>query len=202
MTTATTGQVTRDTDPGGFCLWAAQAGDLVGLDAFYVGRLKGIGPVWQLTACDTRTRWTIAELIVGRPNSQVTATFLDLLVDRLAAIDVDLAGVIVDGGPEWKGDFRRRAHRLGVGVHQTPPRSPNHNGICERVQGTLLDEFYRPTFHRGVVTDIPLLNHQLQAHLDRHNTRRRNHGNWMAGRTPLEVLTSDQRAEPSPPTVA
>jgi hypothetical protein len=35
------------------------AGDLVGLDAFYVGRLKGIGPVWQLTAVDTHTRWAI-----------------------------------------------------------------------------------------------------------------------------------------------
>lgn len=67
LTTATTGQVTRDTDPGGFCLWAASAGDLVGLDAFYVGKLKGIGPVWQLTGCDTRSRWTVAELIIGRP---------------------------------------------------------------------------------------------------------------------------------------
>jgi transposase len=203
LTTATTGQVTRDTDPSGFCLWAAQAGDLVGLDAFYVGRLKGIGPVWQLTACDTRTRWTIAELIVGRPNSAVTATFLDLLIDRLEKIGVVLSGVIVDGGPEWKAGFRRRAELRGIAVHQTPPRSPNHNGICERVQGTLLEEFYRPTFHRAVVADIPLLNRQLQAHLERHNTRRRNHGNWMAGRTPLQVLTSDQqRAEPSPQPVA
>lgn len=203
ITTATTGQVTRDTDPSGFCLWAAQAGDLVGLDAFYVGKLKGIGPVWQLTACDTRSRWSIAELIVGRPNSTVTATFLQLLIERLAMIGVVLSGVIVDGGPEWKGRFRTRAAELGIDVHQTPPRSPNHNGICERVQGTLLEEFYRPTFHRGVITDIPLLNRQLQDHLDRHNTRRRNHGHYMDGRTPLQVLESDrQRAEPSPQPVA
>lgn len=203
LTTATTGQVTRDTDPTGFCLWAASAGDLVGLDAFYVGKLKGIGPVWQLTGCDTRTRWTVAELIIGRPNSQVTATFLDLLADRLEKVGIALSGVVVDGGPEWKATFRTRARTRGIDVHQTPPRSPNHNGICERVQGTLLHEFYRPTFHRGVVSDVPLLNRQLQAHLDRHNTRRRNHGNWMAGRTPLDVLASDQqRAELSPEPVA
>lgn len=203
LTTATTGQVTRDTDPGGFCLWPAQAGDLVGLDAFYVGKLKGIGPVWQLTAADTRTRWSVAELICGRPDSAVTATFLDTVIDRLDQAGIVLSGVIVDGGPEWKGRFRTRAHQHGIDVHQTPPRSPNHNGICERVQGTLLEEFYRPTFHRGVVADIPLLNRQLQDHLHRHNTHRRNHGNWMAGRTPLDVLTSDhQRAELSPRPVA
>jgi hypothetical protein len=27
-------------------------GDLVGIDTFYVGRLKGIGKVWQFTATD------------------------------------------------------------------------------------------------------------------------------------------------------
>lgn len=202
LTTATTGQVTRDTDPTGFCLWAGQAGDLVGLDAFYVGHLKGIGPVWQLTACDTRTRWTIAELYIGRPNSQLAAGFLDLLIDRLTTIGVVLSGVIVDGGSEWKAKFRDRARSHKVAVHQTPPRSPDYNAIVERVQGTLLQEFYRPTFHRGVVADIPLLNHQLQQHLERHNTHRRNHGDWMRGRTPLKVLTSDQqRAELSPRSV-
>jgi transposase InsO family protein len=29
---------------------------VVALDTFYVGKLKGIGPVWQLTAVDTATR--------------------------------------------------------------------------------------------------------------------------------------------------
>ena len=202
LTAVATGQITRDTDPIGFCLWAARAGDLVGFDAFYVGNLKGIGPVWQLTACDTRTRWTIAELYIGRPNSTLAANFLDLVIDRLADIGVTLTGVIVDGGPEFKARFRDRARLHSITVNQTPPRSPDFNAIVERVQGTLLQEFYRPTFHRGVVNDVPLLNEQLQRHLERHNTRRRNHGNWMRGRTPLKVLTSDQqRAELSPRSV-
>lgn len=59
--------------------------------------------MWQLTACDTRTRWTIAELYIGRPSSQLVAGFLDLLIDRLTTIGVVLNGVIVDnGGSEWK----------------------------------------------------------------------------------------------------
>ena len=45
--------------PFGFCHWAARPGDLVAVDRFYIGNLKGIGPVWQLTAIDTATRWAI-----------------------------------------------------------------------------------------------------------------------------------------------
>jgi hypothetical protein len=42
--------------PFGFCHFAPDPGQLVALDAFYVGRLKGVGTVWQLTAVDTATR--------------------------------------------------------------------------------------------------------------------------------------------------
>jgi hypothetical protein len=198
-TTATTGQFTCDTGPIGFCHWVAQAGDLVGFDAFYVGNLKGIGPVWQLTACDTRTRWTIAEIYIGRPNSKLAAGFPDLVINRCAAIGFVLSGVIVDAGREFKAKFRDRARLHSITVTQTPPRSPDFNAIDERVQGTLLQGLYRPTFHRGVVAKIPLLNQQLQRHLERHNGHRRNHGDWMRGRTPLQALTSErQRAELSP----
>jgi hypothetical protein len=34
------------------------------MDAFYVGKLKGIGPVYQLTAIDTHTRWAVADLVI------------------------------------------------------------------------------------------------------------------------------------------
>ena len=61
LTAATTGIVTTQAKDGpfGFCHFAARPGDLVALDTFYVGKLKGIGPVWQLTAVDTATRYAI-----------------------------------------------------------------------------------------------------------------------------------------------
>ena len=61
LTAATSGIVTTQAKDGpfGFCHFAARPGDLVALDTFYVGKLKGIGPVWQLTAVDTATRYAI-----------------------------------------------------------------------------------------------------------------------------------------------
>jgi transposase InsO family protein len=203
LTAATTGVVVRQADPYGFCHWAAAAGDLVGLDAFYVGKLKGIGPVWQLTAVDTHTRWAIAELYVGKLTATHTIEFLDLVIERLHAIDVEVTGILTDNGPQFIAKpFTDHAAELGVDHTRTPPRSPNHNAVCERLQGTILQEFYRPTFHRGHVANTALLNRQLQGWLERYNHRRPNRGNYMRGRTPLQVLQSQQRVELSPRPVA
>lgn len=177
--------------PFGFCHFAARPGDLVALDTFYVGQLKGIGKVFQLTAVDTATRWAVAQLIVGEKSAQAAADFLDLVVDRLAAVGVELTGVLTDNGPEFTGhDFRDHLADLHITHHRTPPRSPNHNAVCERFHGTVLDEFYRPAFHRQHFDRLGHLDGQLQGWLDRYNTRRRNHSDFMRGRTPLQVLRS------------
>jgi len=38
------------------------------LDTFYVGRLKGVGAVWQLTALDVASQWcriAVVQVVVG-----------------------------------------------------------------------------------------------------------------------------------------
>jgi transposase InsO family protein len=175
--------------PFGFCHFAARPGDLVALDTFYVGQLKGIGKVYQLTAIDTTTRWAVAELVVGDKTAQAAADFLDTVIERLAAVGIELTGVLTDNGPEFVGrDFTGHLTARTIDHHRTPPRSPNHNAVCERFQGTALDEFYRPAFHRQRFDRLRDLDNQLQGWLDRYNTRRRNHSEFMRGRTPLQVL--------------
>ena len=69
-----------------------------------------------------------------------------------------------------------------------PARSPNHNAIVERFQGTMRQECWRPAFHRRHFTSIRQLQREADAWLITYNTRRRNHGNYMAGRHPAELL--------------
>ena len=45
-------------------------GDLLSLDTFYVGKLKGVGKVWQVTGCDVASSYAWAQLVAG----DVTAT--------------------------------------------------------------------------------------------------------------------------------
>ena len=113
---------------------------------------------------------------------------MDHLKKSLRKHGIKLEGVLTDNGPESVGKaFQTRAADLELVHHRIPPRSPNHNSVCERFHGTVLHEFYRPHFHRGRVDDIGLLDRSLQAWLIDYNQYRPNNGDYMAGRTPLEV---------------
>lgn len=190
LTATETGQLTDAAmeGPFGFCMYASTAGQVVSLDTFYVGRLKGIGAVWQLTAVDVATRTAVCQLIVGDKGAVAAARFLDHLKKALRKHGITLSGVLTDNGPEFIGKaFQTRAAELGLVHHRIPPRSPNHNSVCERFHGTVLHEFYRPHFHRGRVDSMTLLDRSLQTWLSDYNQHRPNHGDYMAGRTPLQV---------------
>jgi transposase InsO family protein len=128
LTTVTTGILTIDAKDGpfGFCQFAARPGDLVALDTFYVGKLNGIGPVWQLTAVDTATRSGIGALVAGDKSARDAAAFVDHVAERLAGIGAELTGVLTDNGPEFTGrGFTNHLADLGINHHRIPPRSPN-----------------------------------------------------------------------------
>ena len=199
ITAADTGLVTDDArnGPFGFCHFAARPGDVVALDTFYVGKLKGVGSIYQLTAVDTATRWAVARLVIGEKSAADAARFVDHVKDVLEAIGVELTGVLSDNGPEFAGGpFTTHMADLDVAHHRIPPRSPNHNAVCERFQGTTLQEFYRPAFHRQRFETLAELDTQLQGWLHRYNTRRRNHSDFMRGRTPLQVLHHHLQSTP------
>lgn len=190
LTATATGQLTEAAleGPFGFCQYASHPGQVVALDAFYVGKLKGVGAVWQLTAVDIATRIAVVQLVVGDKTATVTALLLDNLKKSLRKHGITLDGILTDNGPEFVGKaFQTRVGELELHHHRIPPRSPNYNSVCERFHGTVLQEFYRPHFHRGRVEDVALLDRSLQAWVVDYNNDRPNNGDYMAGRTPLQV---------------
>ena len=54
---------------------ANEPGQLVCLDTFYIGNLKGVGKVWQITACDAATSYGLAGLLPAH-DAAAAATFL------------------------------------------------------------------------------------------------------------------------------
>lgn len=181
--------------PFGFCHWAARPGDLVALDSFYIGNLKGVGKVYQLTAVDTCARWAIVKLVIGPVNTAATIRFIDHVRKTMRRLGIPLRNVLTDNGPEYKGlEFRDHLAEIGLVHVRIPPRSPNHNAVCERFQGTMLQECWRPAFHRRRFESIRQLQAEADAWLIRYHTRRRNHSAYMAGRRPIDILDAQQAA--------
>jgi transposase InsO family protein len=193
----TSGLVTEtviEDDPFGFCHWAAGPGELVALDSFYIGNLKGVGKVYQLTAIDTATRWAFVMIVLGVPTGTVTARFVHQVIRRDRRLGAQVRTVLTDNGPEYIAKtFIAALAAKDLAHHRIPPRSPNHNAVCERFQGTALQECWRPAFHRRRFISIRQLQAEIDAWLVHYNTRRRNHGDFMRGRTPLEVLDTHRK---------
>jgi len=57
---------------------ASEPGELLCLDCFYVGKLKGVGNVWQITACDAASSFGWARVFIGDPRATVAVTLLRL----------------------------------------------------------------------------------------------------------------------------
>jgi Helix-turn-helix domain/Integrase core domain len=189
MTAGLVTEAVVDNEPFGFCHFAARPGDLVALDSFYIGNLKGVGKVYQLTAIDTATRWAFVALVLGNPTGAVTARFITQVIRHYRRHGITIRAVLTDNGPEYIArDFTTALAAKTLAHHRIPPRSPNHNAVCERFQGTALQECWRPAFHRRRFTSVRQLQAEIDAWLIDYNTRRHNHSDYMRGRTPAQIL--------------
>ncbi len=167
---------------------ADEPGELVGFDCFYIGKLKGVGKVWQITACDTASSYTWAKIFLGDPRAAVSAEFLREVHADLERAGWPLQRVLTDGGSEFKSDFIAVCRELGVRKTKTRPRHPFTNGFVERVQGTLLHEHWRVEFRRRYFTRVGQIERSLQGALRFYNYDRPHRGYRTRGRTPASIL--------------
>jgi len=127
--------------------------------------------------------------MIGPVQSADTIRFIGHVRKTMRRLGITLRKVLTDNGPEYKSlAFGQHLAEIGLDHVRIPPRSPNHNAVCERFQGTMLQECWRPAFHRRHFTSIRQLQTEANAWLTRYNTRRRNHSDYMAGRRPKDIL--------------
>jgi transposase len=86
---------------------AEQPGELVCLDTFYVGKLKGVGKVWQYTACDAACSYAVAQ-VSTEFSAQAAARFLTARVLPVyRAAGWLLRRVLTDCGSEYRPSLCR-----------------------------------------------------------------------------------------------
>ncbi len=82
--------------------------------------------------------------MAGVPNAAVAARFADQAMRRFRRLGVEVRAVLTDNGPEYIGRaFTSAVAAKGLHHQRIPARSPNHNAVCERFQGTALQECWR-----------------------------------------------------------
>jgi transposase InsO family protein len=170
----------------------SRPGELVQMDCFCIGRLAGTkGVVWQYTAIDAASSFCWAELHVTPRNPDVR--FASKLAHRVAH-DLRDAGwelerVSTDNGSEFRNHvFDAQLEKLGAHHTLISPGRPQSNGFVERVQRTILEECWKPSFARYLVPKYMGLRRELVRYLELYNHDRAHNGRLTRGRTPAEVL--------------
>ena len=179
-------------------------GELVGFDCFHVGRLSGtVGRVWQYTAIDLATSPVWAELATTplNPSAKRTSALARRVAADLAAHGWRLEGVLTDNGQEFRShEFGTTVRGLGARQRFIHPGRPSTNGAVERVQRTILEECWRPSFARSLVPKLGGLSRDLsrdlEAYLRFYNEERAHTGRLTQGRTPLEALIGARKMRP------
>lgn len=168
---------------------ASAPGELVCIDCFYVGKLKGVGKVWQITACDAASSYALARLFIGDPVATVAARFLrEQIVPEFQKAGWPVQRVLTDLGSEFKAEFAQACQELGIRHTRTKPRHAWTNGFVERLQGTILHEHWRVEFRRRYFTRLHQLEASLQSFLRFYNHERTHHGYRTQGRTPAQIV--------------
>jgi transposase InsO family protein len=175
-------------------------GELVGMDCFYLGRLRGTeGAIWQLTAIDVYSSFAWAELVIckaGNPTSAQTSKLARRVARELKAAGWQLERVLADNGNEFKGErFHAAAERLGASVTHIHAGRPQTNGHLEALHKTILDECWRSAFARYLFPRYSGLRRELDRYLACYDFDRVHHGRLTRGRIPADIVYGARKME-------
>jgi len=162
-------------------------------DTFYVGNMKGVGRIYQQTFVDTYSKVGFAKLY----DRKTPITAADLLNDRVVPFfdekEVKLSRVLTDRGTEYCGNPEHHEYELYLAVEdidhsRTKTKSPQTNGIVERLHKTMLNEFYRVAFRKKLYASIAELQADLDEWIRGYNEERPHQGRWCFGKTPTQTF--------------
>jgi transposase InsO family protein len=162
-------------------------------DTFYVGTMKNVGRIYQQTFIDTYAAVGFAKLYT----SKVPINSADILNDRVIPFfdehEIPLLRILTDRGTEFCGKPDTHDYELFLSLNdidhtKTKAKHPQTNGICERFNKTILNEFYSIAFRKKIYRTIEELQQDLDVWMVKYNNTRPHQGKRCKDRTPMETF--------------
>ena len=178
----------------------ARPGQLVGVDCFFVGNLRELAPVWQVTAIDCYSSYAWTSLVAcpnGQPSTKQTSQLVKRVASDLASCGWRLERVLTDNGNEFSSNFDTTLAKLKTKHTRIRAGRPQTNGHVERLHRTILDEFWRPSFARYLYLTISGLRRDLNEYTRIYNTDRTHNGRITKGRIPIDIIDPARKMRPT-----
>jgi len=104
-----------------------------------------------------------------------------------------LLRILTDRRNEYCGNREHHEYQLYLDIEnidhsRTRTRHPQTNGIWDRFQKTMLNEFYRVAFRRKVYRTLDELQQDVDTWLVEYNEQRPHSGKYCFGKTPMQTF--------------
>jgi len=162
-------------------------------DTYYVGNIKGVGRIYQQTFINTYSRVAFAKAY-DRKNAIAAPDLLnDLVLPFFEQQNIPLLRLLTDRGTEFKGKREHHEYELyldieGIEHSKIQVRSPQSNGICERLHRTIQEEFYAVAFRKKLYESLDQLQTDLDEWMEYYNNERPHSGRYCFGKTPIQTF--------------
>jgi len=152
-----------------------------------------VGRIYQQTGIDTFSNVGFAK--VYREKTALTAA--DFLNDKVLPFfdeqSIKLLRTLTDRGREYCGNRETHPYQLFLHLNdiehsKTKVRHPQTNGACERLNQTIVDEFYKVYFRKKVYSSLEEIQSDLDEFMHTYNYERTNQGKHCQGRTPIATF--------------
>jgi len=178
-------------------------GDLVAVDTFFVGTLKGVGRVYLQSVIDCFSRYAWGRLYTSKLPITAVHVLNEDVLPFFEAHDSRISTILSDNGREFCGRPDRHPYELflqleGIEHRTTKVRRPQSNGFVERLHRTLLDEHFRIKGRERWYESIEEMQTDLDSYLKHYNQERTHQGRNMNGRVPLQVFLEGRLLDASP----
>ncbi len=145
-------------------------GYLLCQDTFYVGTIKGLGRIYQEIGIDAYSNFGFAKIYLNKKADSAIDFVKSKVLPVYGMFDIPLDRILTDNGKEYTTHWKSRKHdyeiflaKCGITHTRIKPRCPKSNGMVERFNRTLLEEFYQIAMLKRVYTTIGELQHDLDS---------------------------------------
>jgi transposase InsO family protein len=169
-------------------------GDLVSVDTFMVGSLKGVGKIYLQTVIDCHSRYAWGRLYTNKLPVTAVHVLNEDVLPFFEEHNASITTILSDNGREFCGRPDHHPYELflqleGIEHRTTKVRRPQSNGFVERLHRTLLDEHFRIMGRTKWYESIDEMQKDLETYLHHYNHERTHQGRNMKGRTPYKAFT-------------
>jgi len=179
---------------------AYYSGYLFCQDTFYVGTIKGLGRIYQQAGIDAYAGFGLAKVYTDKTAMSAINFLKTKVLPVYGGFHIPLNRILTDNGKEYTTHWANGKHEYEKFLEQNrirhtriKPRTPQSNGIVERFNRTLLEEFYQIAMIKKVYSSLSELQGDLDQFITYYNFKRTNQGYRLKGKIPYQKFLDGRR---------